>query len=86
MGKMKEIAQIHIYRYPHIYLEDIFKKKGKEYNTFIKLFDYTPEDIIFNRTIKWKVAEKYSNELFNKVNDTLLLLDFKPNDIVYLEL
>lgn len=84
MGKMKEIAQIPIKWYPFVRLRDILDEK--EYLNFLKLFGYTPYTLPLEEVIQWDVNEDNSDELLCKLNDTLLVMGFKPADIVYLEI
>lgn len=77
MGKMKEIAQISITWRPFIKLEDILDPD--EYKTFLQNF-------IIRDSICWTVSiQKIYDNIFDKINDVLLIKGFKPNDIVYLE-
>ena len=77
MGKMKEIAQISITWRPSIKLEDILDPN--EYKTFLQ--NFTIRD-----NICWTVStQKIYGNIFDKINDVLLVKGFKPNDIVYLE-
>ena len=76
MGKMKEIAQIPITWYPFIKLEDILNPN--EYRTLLQNF-------IINNNICWTVStQKTYDDIFDKINNVLLIKGFKPNDIVYL--
>lgn len=84
MGKMKEIAQIPITRQPHVHLRDILDED--EYRNFLTTFRYNKENTILGEALCWEINEYRSVKMFNKIDNTLLLLGFKPNDIVYLEL
>ena len=84
MGKMKEIAQIHLDWRPHVNLRDILDEG--EYYSFLTTFRYDKENTILDEALRWKIGEYSSDKIANKINNTLLLLDFKPNDVVYLEL
>ena len=84
MGKMKEIAQIPIKWYPFVRLQDILDEK--EYLEFLKIFGYTPYTLPLEEVMQWDVNGDNSNELLHKVNNTLLVKGFNPQDIVYLEL
>lgn len=84
MGKMKEIAQIPVKWYPFVRLQDILDEK--EYLEFLKIFGYTPYTLPLEEVMQWDVNGDNSNELLHKVNNTLLVMGFNPQDIVYLEL
>ena len=84
MGKMKEIAQIPITWHPHIRLDDILNKD--ECRKFLNIFNYDKENTLLNETLYWEVGEYNSIKVCNKVNNTLLVMDFNPNDIVYLDI
>ena len=83
MGKMKEIAQIRYDWRPHINLKDILDED--EYNNFLYTFRYDKENTILDEALRWEIGEYRYVKISNKINNTLLLLGFKPNDIVYLE-
>ena len=83
MGKMKEIAQIRYTWRPHINLKDILDEN--EYYTFLTTFRYDKENTILDEALRWEIGEYRYVKISNKINNTLLLLGFKPNDIVYLE-
>lgn len=77
MGKMKEIAQIPITWHPFIKLEDILNPD--EYRTLLQNF------IIYNN-ICWTVStQKTHDDIFDKINNILLVMGFKPADVIYLE-
>ena len=84
MGKMKEIAQIHYTWRPHIYLKDILDEG--EYYSFLTTFRYDKENTILDEALRWEIGEYRTIKIANKIDSTLLLLGFKPNSIVYLEL
>ena len=84
MGKMKEIAQIHFDWRPHINLRDILDED--EYRSFLSTFKYDKENTILDEALRWEIGEYRSVKIANKIDSTLLLLGFKPNSIVYLEL
>lgn len=84
MGKMKEIAQIPITWHPHIRLDNILNKD--EYRKFLSIFKYDKENTLLDETLYWEVGEYNSIKVCNKVNNTLLVMDFNPNDIVYLDI
>ena len=84
MGKMKEIAQIHFDWRPHINLKDILDEG--EYYSFLTTFKYDKENTILDEALRWEIGEYRSVKISNKIDNTLLLLGFKPNSIVYLEL
>ena len=84
MGKMKEIAQIPIIWHPHIRLDDLLNKD--ERRDFLNIFNYDKENTLLNETLYWEVGEYNSIKVCNKVNNTLLVMDFNPNDIVYLDI
>ena len=84
MGKMKEIAQIHYIWQPHINLKDILDEG--EYYTFLTTFRYDKENTILGEALCWEIGEYRTVKIANKIDSTLLLLGFKPNSIVYLEL
>ena len=83
MGKMKEIAQIPITWNPHVRLEDLLDKN--EYREFLSIFKYDKENTLLNKTLCWEVGEYNSITICNKINYTLLAMDFNPKDIVYLD-
>lgn len=83
MGKMKEIAQIHFDWRPHINLKDILDEG--EYYTFLTTFRYDKENTILDEALRWEIGEYRTVKIANKIDSTLLLLGFKPNDVVYLE-
>ena len=83
MGKMKEIAQIHFDWRPHIHLKDMLDED--EYRNFLSTFKYDKENTILDEALRWEIGEYRSVKISNKIDNILLLLDFKPNDIVYLE-
>ena len=84
MGKMKEIAQIPITWHPHIRLDDLLSKD--ERREFLNIFKYDKENTLLDETLCWKVGEYNSIKVCNKINNTLLVMDFNPNDIVYLDI
>ena len=84
MGKMKEIAQIPITWYPHIRLDDLLSKD--ERREFLNIFKYDKENTLLDETLCWEVGEYNSIKVCNKVNNTLLVMDFNPNDIIYLDI
>ena len=84
MGKMKEIAQIPITWHPHIRLDDLLNKV--ERRKCLNIFNYDKENTLLNETLYWEVGEYNSIKVCNKVNNTLLVMDFNPNDIVYLDI
>ena len=84
MGKMKEIAQIPITWHPHIHLDDLLSKD--ERREFLNIFKYDKENTLLNETLYWEVGKYNSIKVCNKVNNTLLVMDFNPNDIVYLDI
>ena len=84
MGKMKEIAQVPIIWHPHIRLDDLLNKD--ERRDFLNIFKYDKENALLNETLYWEVGEYNSIKVCNKVNNTLLVMDFNPNDIVYLDI
>ena len=84
MGKMKEIAQIPIIQHPHIRLDDLLNKD--ERRDFLNIFEYDKENTLLDETLCWEVGEYNSIKVCNKVNNTLLVMDFNPNDIVYLDI
>ena len=84
MGKMKEIAQIPIIQHPHIRLDDILNID--EYCDFLNIFKYDKENTILDEALRWEIGEYRTIKISNKIDNTLLLLDFKPNDVVYLDL
>ena len=84
MGKMKEIAQIPIIWHPHVRLEDLLNKD--ERRDFLNIFSYDKENTLLNETLYWEVGEYNSIKVCNKVNNTLLVMNFNPNDIVYLDI
>lgn len=83
MGKMKEIAQIHFDWRPHINLKDILDED--EYRNFLFTFKYDKENTILDEALRWEIGEYRTVKIANKIDNTLLLLGFKPNSIVYLE-
>lgn len=83
MGKMKEIAQIPITRQPHVHLKDILDKD--EYRNFLSIFKYDKDNTILDEALRWKIGKYSYIKISNKIDNTLLLLGFKPNDVVYLE-
>ena len=83
MGKMKEIAQIPITWYPHIRLDDLLNKD--ERREFLNIFKYDKENTLLDETLYWEVGEYNSIKVCNKVNNTLLVMDFNLKDIVYLD-
>lgn len=84
MGKMKEIAQIRYTWRPHIHLRDILDEN--EYYSFLTTFRYDKENTILDEALRWEIGEYRTVKIANKIDSTLLLLGFKPNSIVYLEL
>ena len=84
MGKMKEIAQIPITWHPHIRLDDLLSKD--ECREFLNIFKYDKENTLLDETLCWEVGEYNSIKVCNKVNNTLLVMDFNSNDIVYLDI
>ena len=84
MGKMKEIAQIPIIWHPHIRLDDLLNKD--ERRDFLNIFKYDKENTLLDETLCWEVSEYNSIKVCNKVNNTLLVMNFNPNDIVYLDI
>ena len=84
MGKMKEIAQIPITWRPHIRLDDLLNKD--ERRDFLNIFKYDKENTLLDETLCWEVGEYNSIKVCNKINNTLLVMDFNPNDIVYLDI
>lgn len=84
MGKMKEIAQIPIKWYPFVRLQDILDEK--EYLEFLKIFGYNPYALPVEKVMQWDIYEDSPIEVIHKVNDTLLVMGFNLQDIVYLEL
>ena len=84
MGKMKEIAQIHFDWRPHINLRDILDED--EYRSFLTTFKYDKENTILDEALRWEIGEYRSVKISNKIDNILLLLGFKYNSIVYLEL
>lgn len=84
MGKMKEIAQIPITWHPHIRLDDLLSKD--ERREFLNIFKYDKENTLLDETLCWEVSEYNSIKVCNKINNTLLVMDFNPNDIVYLDI
>ena len=84
MGKMKEIAQIPITWHPHVRLEELLDKD--EYREFLSIFKYDKENTLLDETLRWEVGEYNSIKVCNKINNTLLVMDFNPNDIVYLDI
>ena len=83
MGKMKEIAQIPITWHPHIRLDDLLNKD--ERREFLNIFKYDKENTLLDETLYWEVGEYNSIKVCNKVNNTLLVMDFNLKDIVYLD-
>ena len=83
MGKMKEIAQIPIIWHPHIRLDDLLNKD--ERREFLNIFKYDKENTLLDETLCWEVGEYNSIKVCNKVNNTLLVMDFNLKDIVYLD-
>lgn len=83
MGKMKEIAQIPITRQPHVHLKDILDKD--EYRNFLSTFKYDKDNTILDEALRWKIGKYRYIKISDKIDNTLLLLGFKPNDVVYLE-
>ena len=83
MGKMKEIAQIPIIWHPHIRLDDLLNKD--ERRDFLNIFKYDKENTLLDETLCWEVGEYNSIKVCNKVNNTLLVMDFNLKDIVYLD-
>lgn len=83
MGKMKEIAQIRYDWRPHIHLRDILDED--EYRNFLTTFRYNKENTILGEALCWEIGEYRTVKISNKIDNTLLLLGFNPNDIVYLE-
>ena len=84
MGKMKEIAQIPIIWHPHIRLDDLLNKD--ERRDFLNIFKYDKENTLLDETLCWEVGEYNSIKVCNKVNNTLLVMDFNLKDIVYLDI
>ena len=84
MGKMKEIAQIPITWHPHIRLDDLLNKD--ERREFLNIFKYNKENTLLDETLYWEVGEYNSIKVCNKVNNTLLVMDFNLKDIVYLDI
>ena len=84
MGKMKEIAQIPIIWHPHIRLDDLLNKD--ERRDFLNIFKYDKENTLLDETLCWEVSEYNSIKVCNKINYTLLAIDFNPKDIVYLDI
>ena len=84
MGKMKEIAQIPITWHPHIRLDDLLSKD--ERREFLNIFKYDKKNTLLDKTLCWEVGEYNSIKVCNKINNTLLVMDFNPNDIVYLDI
>ena len=80
---MKEIAQIPITRQPHVHLKDILDKD--EYRNFLSIFKYDKDNTILDEALRWKIGKYSYIKISNKIDNTLLLLGFKPNDVVYLE-
>lgn len=84
MGKMKEIAQIPITWHPHIRLDDLLNKD--ERREFLNIFKYDKENTLLDETLYWEVGEYNSIKVCNKVNNTLLVMDFNLKDIIYLDI
>ena len=84
MGKIKEIAQIPIDWHPHVHLDDLLNKD--ERREFLNIFKYDKENTLLDETLCWEVGEYNSIKVCNKVNNTLFVMDFNPNDIVYLDI
>lgn len=84
MGKMKEIAQIPIAWHPHVRLDDLLSKD--ERREFLNIFKYDKENTLLDETLCWEVSEYNSIKVCNKINNTLLVMDFNPNDIIYLDI
>ena len=84
MGKMKEIAQIPITWHPHIRLDDLLNKD--ERREFLNIFKYDKENTLLDETLYWEVDEYNSIKVCNKVNNTLLVMDFNLKDIIYLDI
>lgn len=84
MGKMKEITQIPITWHPHIRLDDLLNKD--ERREFLNIFKYDKENTLLDETLYWEVGEYNSIKVCNKVNNTLLVMDFNLKDIIYLDI
>ena len=84
MGKMKEIAQIPITRYPHVRLDDILNID--EYYDFLNIFKYDKENTLLNEALYWEIGEYNSIKICDKVDFILLAMGFSPTDVVYLDI